>query len=212
VYASRLQNFAVWITLFALPTQLLAQDAGAAMLYGDDVSVNNSVIPKSIAIFPGDVLATKGASATVVDTGSSATVTADSLIDYQKNNLRLEHGDLAVTTSVGMSVRVGCVVVTPADEVTTKFEVRDLDGKIIIDAQKGDLIISENKQHEKLLEGQEGTRRDEKCRAGAGAESAANQGILDSKTAKIVGSGIVGGVLLWLLIDESGTPLSSWQP
>jgi hypothetical protein len=111
-----------------------------------------------------------------------------------------------------MSVRVGCVVVTPANEVTTKFEVRDLDGKIIIDAQKGDLIISENKQHEKLLEGQEGTRRDEKCRAGAGAESAANQGILDSKTAKIVGSGIVGGVLLWLLIDESGTPLSSWQP
>jgi hypothetical protein len=212
VYASRLQNFAVWITLFTLPPQLLAQDAGAAMLYGDDVSVNNSVIPKSIAIFPGDVLATKGASATVVDTGSSATASADSLVDYQKNNLRLEHGDLAVTTSVGMSVRVGCVVVTPADEVTTKFEVRDLDGKIIIDAQKGDLIISENKQHEKLLEGQEGTRRDEKCRAGAGAESAANQGILDSKTAKIVGSGIVGGVLLWLLIDESGTPLSSWQP
>lgn len=182
------------------------------MLYGDDVSVNNSVIPKSIAIFPGDVLATKGASATVVDTGSSATVTADSLVDYQKNNLRLEHGDLAVTTSVGMSVRVGCVVVTPADEVTTQFEVRDLDGKIIIDAQKGDLIISENKQHEKLLEGQEGTRRDEKCRAGTGSESAATQGILDSKTAKIVGSGIVGGVLLWLLIDESGTPLSSWQP
>jgi hypothetical protein len=212
VYPSRLQNFAVWITLFALPTQLLAQDAGAAMLYGDDVSVNNSVIPKSIAIFPGDVLATKGASATVVDTGSSATVTADSLVDYQKNNLRLEHGDLAVTTSVGMSVRVGCVVVTPADEVTTQFEVRDLDGKIIIDAQKGDLIISENKQHEKLLEGQEGTRRDEKCRAGTGSESAATQGILDSKTAKIVGSGIVGGVLLWLLIDESGTPLSSWQP
>jgi hypothetical protein len=212
VHASRLQNFAVWITLFALPIQLVAQDAGAAMLYGDDVSVNNSVIPKSIAIFPGDVLATKGASATMVDTGSSATVTADSLVDYQKNNLRLERGDLAVTTSVGMSVRVGCVVVTPADEVTTKFEVRDLDGKIIIDAQKGDLIISENKQHEKLMEGQEGTRRDEKCRAGTGAESAATQGILDSKTAKIIGSGVVGGVLLWLLVDESGTPLSSWQP
>ncbi len=211
MYPSRLQNFAVWITLFALPIQLLAQDAGAAMLYGDDVSVNNSVIPKSIAIFPGDVLATN-AIATLVDNGSSATVNPGSLVDYQKNNLRLEHGDLLVTTSAGMSVRVGCVVVTPADEVTTKFEVRDLDGKIIIDAQKGDLIISENKQHEKLLEGQEGTRHDEKCRAGTGAESAATQGILDSKMAKIVGSGIVGGVLLWLLIDESGTPLSSWQP
>jgi hypothetical protein len=210
VYASRLKAFAIWITLFALPGRLLAQDVGAAMLYGDDVSVNNSVIPKSIAIFPGDVLATK-AVATVVDTGSSAKVNPGSLVDYQKNNLTLEHGDLSVTTQVGMSVRVGCVVVTPADEMTTNFEVRDLNGKIIIDAQKGDLIISENKQHEKLLEGQEGTRRDEKCRAAA-PPSTLVQGVLDSKTAKIIGSGIVGGVLLWLLIDESGTPLSSWQP
>ncbi len=211
MYASRLKTFAIWITLFALPGRLLGQDAGAAMLYGDDVSVNNSVIPKSIAIFPGDVLATKGSSAMVVDTGSSATVNAGSLVDYQKNNLRLEHGDLSVTTQVGMSVRVGCVVVAPADEVMTKFQVRDLNGEIIIDAQKGDLIISENKQHEKLLEGQEGTRRDEKCRAAA-PPSTIVQGVLDSKTAKIIGSGIVGGVLLWLLIDESGTPLSSWQP
>jgi hypothetical protein len=210
VYASRLKTFAIWITLLAFPGRLLAQDAGAAMLYGDDVSVNNSTIPKSIAIFPGDVLATKSV-ATVVDTGSSAKVNPGSLVDYQKNNLRLEHGDIFVTTGVGMSVRVGCVVVTPEDEVTTNFEVRDLDGKIIIDAQKGDLTISENKQHEKLLEGQEGKRRDEKCRA-AGPPSSVVQGVLDSKTAKIIGGGVAGGVLLWLLIDESGTPLSSWQP
>ncbi|HZR59248.1 MAG TPA: hypothetical protein VFA74_20445 [Terriglobales bacterium] len=212
MYASHLQNILVWFTIFSLPGQLLAQDAGVAMLYGDDVSVNNNVIPKSVVIFPGDVLLTKNGIASLVDTGSSATVDINSLIDYQKNSLKLEHGQLQVATSVGMAVRVGCVVVTPAEEVMTKFEVRDLDGKILIDAQKGDLIISEDKRHERLPEGQEGTRHDEKCRAGAGAMSAVNQGILDSTTAKILGSGVVGGILIWLLTDESGTPLSGWQP
>jgi hypothetical protein len=211
VYALRLQKIAVWLTLSALPLQSVAQDAEAAMLYGDDVSVNNGAIPKSIAIFPGDVLATKSALAKLIDTGSSATVDINSAVDYQKNNLKLEHGKVHVATSSGMSVRVGCVIVSPATEVTTEFEVRNVGGKIEIAAQKGDLVISENKRTERLPEGQQGTRHDEKCRAGTGAWTAA-QGILDSRRAIIIGSGITGGILLWLWTDESGTPLSGFQP
>jgi len=211
VYASRLQKIVVWLTLSALPGQSLAQDAGAAMLYGDDVSVNNGVIPKSIAIFPGDVLATKSGIASLVDTRSSATVDIDSLVDYQKNDLKLEHGQVQVATSARMSVRVGCVVVSPASEVMTNFEVRDVDGKIQVAAQKGDLVISENKRTEKLPEGQQGTRHDEKCRAGTGALMAA-QRVLDSRTAIIIGSGIAGGALLWVWADQGGTPLSGWRP
>jgi hypothetical protein len=209
----RLQNALIWIVVFCVPGQLLGQDAGTALLYGDDVSVNNSLIPKTTTIFPGDVITTKDGIANLVDTGSSAVVNKNSIIDYQKKSLKLDHGQVQVVTSVGMSVHVGCVVVSPAEEVMTKFEVLDVDGKIQIAARQGDVVVSEGERKETLSEGQQGSRNEaDKCRAGIGAEPAAIGGILDSKVAIIAGSAIVGGVLIWLLIDESGAPLSNSQP
>jgi hypothetical protein len=213
VHVVRLQNALIWIVVFCVPGQLLGQDAGTALLYGDDVSVNNSLIPKTTTIFPGDVITTKDGIANLVDTGSSAVVNKNSIVDYQKKSLKLDHGQVQVVTSVGMSVHVGCVVVAPAEEVTTKFEVLDVDGKIQIAARQGDVVVSEGQRKEKLSEGQQGSRNEaDKCRAGIGAEPAAIGGILDSKVAIIAGSAIVGGVLIWLLIDQSGAPLSNSQP
>jgi hypothetical protein len=209
----RLQHGFVWIVIFVLSTQAVAQDAGTVMVYGDEVSVNNSEIPKSTILFPGDVLTTRTKIANLVDTNSLAEVQPDSIIDYQTKSLKLDHGEVRVSTSVGMSVRVSCIEVLPAEEVMTKFDVLDVNGKIQINARQGDLIISEGHRKERLAQGQQGTRNDaDKCRAGAGAEPAATGGILDSKVAMIAGSAIVGGVLIWLLVDESGTPLSNYQP
>jgi hypothetical protein len=208
----RLQTFFIWVTLSAVAAQLLAQDADTALLYGDGVLVNGSVIPKSSAIFPGDVLTTKAGVANLVETGSSAVIDKNSLIDYQKRSLKLEHGQLQVATSAGMSVRVGCVVVSPAEEVLTKFEVLDVDGKIQIAARQGDVFISQGQHKERLPEGQQGTRNDAECKPGALTPSAVSHGILDSKTAILAGSAIAGGILIWLLIDQSGAPLSNSQP
>lgn len=213
MHVVRFQNALIWIVVFCVPGPLLGQDAGTALLYGDDVSVNDSLIPKSTTIFPGDVITTKGGIANLVDTGSSAVVNKNSVVDYQKKSLKLDHGQVQVATSVGMSVHVGCVVVSPAEEVMTRFEVLDVDGKIQIAARQGDVFISEGQRKERLSEGQQGSRNEaDKCRAGIGAEPAATGGILDSKVAIIAGSAIVGGLLIWLLIDESGTPLSNSQP
>jgi hypothetical protein len=209
----RLRTVFVWVIIFALAAQLLAQDAGAALLYGDDVLVNNSVIPKSTTIFPGDVLTTKEGIANLVDTGSSAVVDKNSIVDYQKKSLKLEHGRVQVATSAGMSVRVGCVEVSPAEEILTKFEVLDVDGTIRISAEQGDVVISQGARKERLPQGQQGTRKDgDKCEPGAITASAVSQGIFSSRTAMIAGGAIVGGLLIWLLIDQSGTPLSNSQP
>jgi hypothetical protein len=212
VCAVRLQTLFIWVTIFAVPAQLLAQDADTALLYGDGVLVNSSVIPKSTTIFPGDVLTTKDGIANLVDTGSSAVINKNSIVDYQKKSLKLEHGQLQVATSAGMSVRVGCVVVSPAEEVLTKFEVLDVDGKIQIAARQGDVLISQGQRKERLPEGQQGTRNDSECKPGALTPSAVSHGILDSKTAILAGSAIAGGILIWLLIDQSGAPLSNSQP
>jgi hypothetical protein len=209
----RLRTVSVWVIIFAVPAQLFAQDAGTALLYGEDVLVNNNVIPKSTTIFPGDVLTTRDGIANLVDTGSSAVVNKNSIVDYQKKSLKLEHGHVQVATSAGMSVRVGCVEVSPAEQILTKFEVLDLDGTIQIAAQQGDVVISQAARQERLPQGQQATRKDaDKCEPGALTASAVSSGILGSKTALITAGAIVGGLLIWLLIDQSGTPLSNAQP
>jgi hypothetical protein len=209
----RLQTILIWIVLVLVPVRLLAQDAETAILYGDDVSVNNVVIPKSTTLFPGDVITTKDGVANLVETGSSAVVNQNSIVDYQKKNLKLDHGQVQVATSAGMSVRVGCVLVSPAEEVMTKFEVLDVDGKIQIAARQADVVISEGDNKERLPEGQQGTRHDaDKCRAGIGSVPAAIGNVLDSKMALIAAGAIAGGILIWLLIDQSNPPLSNSQP
>ncbi len=211
------------------PTALFAADQPAAMLYSHGTALlNGNTVGRSSALFSGDLIQTNPDSvANINATGSSVLVLNGSLVQYDSNTLKLEHGGVTISTSKLLSTSAGDVKVSPVATVWTEFEVRDVDGKVRIAARKGDLTISDNTGTTTLAQGQE-TSRDEsqsqddsqvqkskKKRKGAGPAAAASPGaaggILNSPIAIGIAGGIVVGGTIWVL-SHSDDPVSPAKP
>src|SRR5712671_7138528 len=173
-----------------LPAQLLAADSASAMLYSNGTAwVNGSPVPKSAAVFAGDLVQTRPDSTAHLNAnGSSVMVLADSLVKFQGPAVEVEHGAVRVTTSRGLAARAGDVTVKPATNSWTEFQVTDVDGRVQIAASKGDLTVQDDKGTTTVTQGQQTTRDDttdtekkkKKRRHGAGAAPAAGGGIMSS--------------------------------
>ncbi len=213
------------VLLLILPGSLMAADSGAAMLYADGAAwLNGSNVPKSSAIFSGDLVQTRSDSAASIHAlGSSITVFGDSLVQFDGASLKVEHGGVAIYTSKGMATTAGDVRVAPASSAWTEFNVTDTDGTVRIVARKGDLKITDDKGTATLQQGQE-TTRDEQSdqtdnskkkntnkKQGVGAAPAAGGGLLDSPIAVGVGGAAILGITIWVLV-KSDDPLSPAQP
>src|SRR5437879_9885536 len=144
------------LMIIIFPASMFAAYQASAMLYSHGTALlNGTNVPRSSAIFSGDLVQTnKDSVANINATGSSVLVLNDSLIQYEGNSVSLEHGGLTVSTSKSLATRVGGVTVSPASSVWTEFEVRDVDGTIRIGARKGDLKLSDHKGSDKLAAGQ----------------------------------------------------------
>src|SRR5580658_2467105 len=179
------------VLLLIVPASLVAADSGAAMLYADGAAwLNGSHVPKSSAIFAGDLVQTRSDSAANIHApGSSITVLGDSLVQFEGTSLRVEHGGVSVSTSKGVATTAGDVRVAPVSNAWTEFNVTDVDGTVRIAARKGDLTVTDDDGTVTLAQGQETTRdeqsdqgdkkKKDKQRAG-GAAPAAGGGVLDS--------------------------------
>ncbi len=200
------------------PAQMmLADESASAMLYTNGAAwVNGTDVPKSAAVFSGDLLQTRSDStASLQANGSNVMVMADSLVKYQGSAVELEHGALRVTTSRGLEARVGDVTVKPAADAWTEFQVTDVDGRVQIAANKGDVTVQDDKGTTTVSQGQQTTRDDtsntdnkkKKHRKGQGAPAAGVGGIMSSTPAIITGLAIVGGVTVWV-VTRSGSPVS----
>ena len=212
------------VLLLMVPASLFAADTTAAMLYADGAAwVNGSHVPKSSAIFAGDLVQTRSDSAANIHApGSSITVFGDSLVQFEGSSLKVEHGGVSVSTSKGIFTTAGDVRVSPVSNAWTEFNVTDTDGIVRIAARKGDLTITDDSGTVTLAQGQE-TTRDEQSDQGdkdkkkkdkkraAGAAPAAGGGVLDSKAAIIAGSAAIAGVTAWVLL-RSDNPVSPAAP
>lgn len=204
------------ILQMAVPVSLFAADTNAAMVYARGTAwVNGANLPRSSALFPGDLVQTKSDSAANINAaGSSVTVFPDSLIKFEGTSVEVEHGGVSVTTSKNLATRIGDVTVAPVSGDWTEFQVSDVDGTVKIMARKGDLAVSDESGTSTLPAGQETTRdesqKKQKKRA-AGAPPAATGGILDTRTALWVGTGIVGGITTWVLL-QGDDPVSRYVP
>jgi hypothetical protein len=161
-----------------LPATLCSQNLDAAMLHAAaGVQLNGNAAPASSAIFPDDRVQTPGNAAAKIDAaGSTAVVAPNSLIQFEGNQIFLEHGTVQVTTSTQMTVRVGCVTAIPVIAGWTQYDVTDVDGKVTVAAHKSDVNIETRKSErptkavaarsEKVTvkEGEQATRS-EKCGA-----------------------------------------------
>jgi hypothetical protein len=213
------------VLAFLLPASLLAADSNAAMLHTNGAAwINGAHVPRSsAAIFYGDLLQTRSDSvANINQPGSSITVLADSLVQFQGSSLDIQHGGVTVSTSKSVATTAGDVKVTPASNAWTEFNVSDVDGTVRISARKGDLTINDGKQTVLLAQGQETTRDDssdtdngngkkKNRRRQDGAVPAAGGGILNSPWAVGAGGAAIIGVTTWVLI-KNDNPASPAKP
>ncbi len=214
------------VLLLIVPVTLLAADSGAAMLYADGAAwLNGSHVPKSSAIFSGDLVQTRSDSAANIHApGSSITVLGDSLVKFAGDSLDIQHGGLSISTSKGIFATAGSVRVSPASNSWTEFNVIDLGGIVRIAARKGDLTITDDSGTTTLQQGQETTRDDQSNQAdnktdnkkkdkkqGTGAAPAATGGVFNATAAVAVGAGAVAGITAWVLL-QSSNPVSPSNP
>jgi hypothetical protein len=184
------------------------------MLYSNGTTwLNGSSLPKSSAIFTGDLVQTTAGSVAKINAlGSSLIVLSDSLVQFEGNAVKLEHGGVTVSTSREMATRAGDVTVTPTASAWTQFDVTNVDGKVQIAARKGDLTIDDGARTTMLAQGQQTTRDEsepqENKKRKKGAAPAGAGGILDSKVAIGIGVAAVAGLTTWVLIqgDEPVSP------
>ena len=213
------------MTVF-LPVSLLAQDTGAAMVRGNDgVLVNGNRLPGSMAIFPDALIETpRNTVARIELPGSAADVNAETMVQYQTNELVLDHGTVAVNTARAFRVRVGCITITPVNADWTHYEVTDVDGKVTVSAIKSDVYIEArtgkaqeakqgpNKSRTIVREGEQKSR-EEKC-AAAGPQPdhvAAYGAIMNSPYVKWPAL-VAVGVLACLGLCHSDDPISPSKP
>jgi len=211
------------VLLLLVPASLLAADSSAAMLYADGAAwLNGSHVPKSSAIFAGDLVQTRSDSAANIHApGSSITVLGDSLVQFQGDSLKVEHGGVSVSTSKGVATTAGDVRVAPASNAWTEFNVTDTDGTVRIAARKGDLTVTDDNGTVTLAQGQETTRdeqsdqtdnsRKKNKKRSTAAAPAAGGGMLNSPIAVGIGGAAIVGVTAWVLI-KNDTPVSPSQP
>jgi hypothetical protein len=210
-----------WLLIMLMGTPSFAADSAAAMLYTNGTAwINGGTIPKSSAIFAGDLVETKSDSvANIKSSGTSVLVLSDSFIQYQGSAVKLEHGSMNVATSKGMAAQIGGLKVVPAAVSWTEFEVHDTDGAVRIIARKGNVkLIDANGTTSTLAEGQETTRdettdkgKKKKDRGAGGAVPGATGGVLDSPLAIGIGIGVAGGMIGWALLKDD-EPVSPKRP
>jgi hypothetical protein len=213
-----LRNTFCWILILIVivPASVFAADSGAAMLYAKGTAwLNGSTVPRTSAVFPGDLVQTKPNSVANINApGSSVIILSDSLVKFEGAAISIEHGGVTVATSKGMTTRAGAVTVSPASNALTEFEVTDLNGTVQIVARKGDVSVSDGSQTSTLAQGEQTTRdetqpdQNKRKKRRGGAAEAAGGGVLDSPVAIGVGAAAVGGLVTWVLVqgDEPASP------
>ena len=214
--------------IVVLPVSASADDTAAAMLRsnGAGILVNKNPAPASTALFPDDLIETqKNAVARIEAAGSTADINAETVVQFEGEELVLEHGSLSVSTSRLLRVRVGCITVTPVNADWTHYDVTDLDGKVTVSALKNDVYLesrSTNRQEAKqpshsdraLVREGEQKSREEKCGAPPFKESgrfAGRGALMNSPWAK--GLGLVGiGITVCLGLCHGDDPISPSRP
>ncbi len=210
-----------------LPLSLLADDTGAAMLRSTgNVQVNKKQALPTSALFHDDLIETQqGAIARIEASGSTADISPETVIQFEGDELVLDHGRISVNTSRLLRVRVGCIIVTPVNSDWTHYDVTDMDGKVTVAALKNDVYLegrsakaqdAKQPAHSDRMTVREGEQksREEKCGAPPVKESgrlAGRGAIMNSPYVQWPAGGVIIGLTCWALCN-TGNPVSPSAP
>lgn len=208
------------------------------MLYTQGgVHLNGVPPPAAIAIFPGDLVQTdRDSVAKLSASGSGVTIQPETVVSFEGNAVRLDHGSVSVDTSQAFAVRVGCLTVIPVRMEGTQYEVTDVNGTVTVNARKSDVNVNrrtpahkaanqnlpgenhqdENNQTEQVTvrEGEQ-RKREDKCAAAALPGQSAAAGLkgplLNSLWVKTAGAGGIAVLACWVLC-RTEDPISPNKP
>ncbi len=210
--------------LFILPASLMAQDSAQAMLHNEGgVLLNGAPAPKSSAIFLHDLVQTqKGNWAKIDADGSAVTVQPETIVRFDGDELVLEHGGLQLNTSRRMKVRVDCMTVIPVTQEWTRYDVIDVDGRMMVAADQNDVKIHYQgaaARRSKTVAFSDVTvhqgaqaEREERCGSAKPTEGlAAVKATLDTPWAIGAGTVAIGVLTCWALC-RGGEPASPSKP
>jgi hypothetical protein len=211
-----------WMLVALTPASLLAADAdpGGAMIYGrgkEPVLLNGKPLPRSSAVFPGDLIQTPPESVATLDApGSGIVLYPDTKVKFEQNSVSLQHGSLSVGTSKRMVATALDVTATPTADAWTEFEVADINGSIRVIASNGSVEVTCAKGNFSLSEGDEMTRdvagNCSKKKRKPAAIIPGSSSTLSSPWVIIGALGTTGGVLCLLLCDNPQPFISQWKP
>lgn len=219
-------SFVCLIIVAISPASLFADDTAAAILHSHGgVSLNGSVAPETAAIFPGDTVRIEtNSTARIEVTGATIDLNAETVVQFESDEIHLDHGTVSVNTSRGFKVRAGCVIATPVNMDWTDYKVADTDGKVNVAAIKNDVNIESrgpNPQRMKqsgassrvtVHEGEQKSRED-KCGAGDVKDAIAARGaVLNSPFVQWPARVAIGGGVACVLLCFNDDPISPWKP
>jgi hypothetical protein len=209
------------VMIVVAPTSLMSQSMDRGLIHSDGGTwLNGNPAPAISAIFPDSLVQTQaGHSSRINVEGSTVLIGPETIVQFQGNELALNHGALQLDTAREMKVLIGCVTVTPITSDRTQYNVTDVDGRVKVVALKKDVKIhlhgavrrSKESSSSDLIvrEGEQATRRD-RCGA-VESPRAATGAALNSHAAAITGVFAVA-VIACLGLCHSDDPVSPSKP
>ena len=204
------------LMVIALPASVMSAETRGAMLYASNTaSLNGTIFQRSSAVFPGDKVSVPAQSAvTLAVTGSSILVPALSNITFNGNSVSLEtQSAVAVSTTQGMAAQIANIKISPAADVSTSYQVARYNGKIVIAAKQGAILIAGLARTETLAEGSTTVVADpEPQKPGAvPATRGAGMGELPTWVAVLIGVAAAAAAAA-IAIATTGKPVSPSHP
>jgi hypothetical protein len=218
------RNLVCSVMIVVVPASLMAQASGGAILHSTGgVWLNGVSSPNSSAVLADDIIQTQKENRATIDAeGSTATVQSDTIVQFEDDELVLDHGGLQVITARGMRVRVNCVTIVPLNMARTRYDVLDVDGRIRVMAYENDVKIHYREKASKkpdsadrdvIVHAGEQAVREERCGAAArvGDIVDGKSPVLNSTWAKGFGlAAIVTGACIALCRGDD--PISPYVP
>ncbi|MGA9807439.1 MAG: hypothetical protein WA350_07335 [Candidatus Sulfotelmatobacter sp.] len=117
------RNLVCRMMIVIVPSSLIAQGTGRALLHSDGGTwLNGDPAPETSAIFPDSLVQTQqGYSARIDAEGSSVQVRPETVVQFQGDELTLDHGRLQLDTAREMKVIIGCITVSPITSDRTQL-------------------------------------------------------------------------------------------
>jgi hypothetical protein len=212
-----LRKLISWALFLLVPCSLIAQETGAAMLYGTGaIYLNGSQLANSSAVANGDAIQTKeNGAGNLSGPGWSAVIQSNTIARFQKGGLALDRGSVSIATGKGFSVFARDYKITPATGDWTEYYVTRQSGAIEIMARKNNVTVSCGPNTVTIKEGQQISSQDAAdcgiVGTRGGAVPATKGPILSSRWAEYAAVGAGGALLGWTLA-HGDNPVSPSVP